>query len=434
MARLVVKNFCCINAADVKLAPLTVLIGPQASGKSIISKLTYFFYEAIASIYEVDFDFKEQTFDQYSSILIDNFKKLFPPQAWGGGAFSIEFISAPIGIKLFRSKPRKNSIGTLRLMASEPLQEIFHTFQADIKSAGEKISESKAETGMPRAYEFFWKVSRATRQKIRDILGEDFVSSQLFIPAGRSFFTSMGKAVVAFEHGGFLDPLTMSFGKQFLVMRDHISGNMMYLRSPRSEKVAKELANIREKISEKLFSGKIRLERNEEYLETSDGRKIPFSYMSSGQQELLPLWLTLNEFFDGDSANFSVYIEEPEAHLFPFSQGVLTEYLVTLLASSPGQKMLITTHSPYILAKINNLLKAGSLAARTSRKAQNSIENILPKSTWLRQESIAAYAIKGGDVVSIIGDDGLIDGDYLDGVSDEISRELNNLLEIQYAK
>jgi predicted ATP-dependent endonuclease of OLD family len=209
---------------------------------------------------------------------------------------------------------------------------------------------------------------------------------------------------------------------------------MMYLRSPRSEKVAKELANIREKISEKLFSGKIRLERNEEYLETSDGRKIPFSYMSSGQQELLPLWLTLNEFFDGDSANFSVYIEEPEAHLFPFSQGVLTEYLVTLLASSPGQKMLITTHSPYILAKINNLLKAGSLAARTSRKAQNSIENILPKSTWLRQESIAAYAIKGGDVVSIIGDDGLIDGDYLDGVSDEISRELNNLLEIQYAK
>jgi predicted ATPase len=187
-------------------------------------------------------------------------------------------------------------------------------------------------------------------------------------------------------------------------------------------------------LSEALFSGSITFDKNEEYVDTPDGRRIPFSILSSGQLELLPLWLTLNQFFDGDSANHFVYIEEPEAHLFPSTQGILTEYLVKLLGTSSSQKMLITTHSPYILGKINNLLKAGSLSENKSRRDQLKIEKVIPKSAWLKTKDVTAYAIIDRRVDRITGDDGLIDGEYLDDVSGEISRAFNELLEIEYAE
>ena len=47
MTRLTVNQFSCIEQADVELANLTIIIGPQASGKSVISKLVYFFQETI---------------------------------------------------------------------------------------------------------------------------------------------------------------------------------------------------------------------------------------------------------------------------------------------------------------------------------------------------------------------------------------------------
>ncbi len=434
MARLIIKNFSCIDDADVTLAPLTILIGPQASGKSVISKLVYFFYNEISNVYEYISELEERTFDQYSDLIQRNFKKWFPAQAWGANAFAIEFIVGPISIRISRSKPRKNSIGNLRLYISDFLKDTFASVQADIGAARDRISVSKDERTLFGNLEVVWKIQKSIQSKLRGALGGDFVASQLFIPAGRSFFSSMGKAVVAFEHGGFLDPLTITFGKHFLVMRDQLGGRRFYLNSSRSEKNLKELSSLRERLSEQLFSGTIKVDKNEEYIESKDGRKIPFAIMSSGQQELLPLWLALNEFFDRESANHFVYIEEPEAHLFPLAQGILTEYFATLLGASQGQKMLITTHSPYILAKINNLLKAGSLAAKSPKKIQNAIEDILPKQAWLTPGTTAAYAIMERKVVSILGEDGLIDGEYLDSISGEISRDFNRLLEIEYVK
>jgi hypothetical protein len=39
-----------------------------------------------------------------------------------------------------------------------------------------------------------------------------------------------------------------------------------------------------------LFGGDLRFGDESEFVQTSDGRKIPFTALSSGQQELLPMW------------------------------------------------------------------------------------------------------------------------------------------------
>src|SRR6185312_14285642 len=86
----------------------------------------------------------------------------------------------------------------------------------------------------------------------------------------------------------------------------------------------------------KILGGELKMGRNDRHLATTDGRKIPFSALSSGQQELVPLLLVTRYYSriaaaERDQPASLLYIEEPEAHLFPSSQGAITSYLASLL-------------------------------------------------------------------------------------------------------
>ncbi|WP_029033397.1 ATP-binding protein [Salinimicrobium terrae] len=63
-------------------------------------------------------------------------------------------------------------------------------------------------------------------------------------------------------------------------------------------------------------------EKEKDFILHKDNRKVNLSNASSGQQETLPLVTVLkvlnySSFFNGGA---TLYIEEPEAHLFPTAQ------------------------------------------------------------------------------------------------------------------
>jgi ABC-type amino acid transport substrate-binding protein len=125
------------------------------------------------------------------------------------------------------------------------------------------------------------------------------------------------------------------------------------------------------------------------------------------------------------------YIEEPEAHLFPAAQSVLMDFLVGALISKQQRRdLVITTHSPYILSKLNNYLKAGSLGK--SRKLSEQVSKIVPRDCWLTKDVVKAYAIEDGSLKDIIGPLGLISADYIDSISEEVSGVFDKLLDLQY--
>jgi hypothetical protein len=90
----------------------------------------------------------------------------------------------------------------------------------------------------------------------------------------------------------------------------------------------------------------------------------------------------------------------------------------------------LQTFSPYVLAKVSNLIKAGALGAK--KALAEKVAAVVEPESWLARGKTRAYAIVDRKVVDIIDKEGLIDGDYLDTVSRDIEREFSRLLDIEY--
>jgi hypothetical protein len=262
-------------------------------------------------------------------------------------------------------------------------------------------------------------------KKMSSDLGDNYTLTQVFIPAGRALYTSVGKIFAAFEQGGIFDPLTIRFGTLFNTLKENYN-RRLFSRTLKDD-LAKYARN--NAIAQSFFGGQIKIERSGEFIDHADGRQIPFAYLSSGQQELLPLWIVLDRF--KDAPHSIIYIEEPEAHLFPTAQSQIVEFLVGIFSRKDRRRVFLTTHSPYVISKMNVLIKAGSIGFST-KKNEGHVAAVIDKDAWLRKEDVAIYALLEGKLKSIIDTSGMIDSDYLDGVSNDITDDFSRLLDIEF--
>lgn len=427
MARLTVSKFSCIEHATVDIAPVTVLIGPQASGKSVISKLFYFSY---AILLEEQFSAiaEGRTLREFESTLATQFRRWFPVDAWGKRDFRIEFEAGVFKVVIRRRTSRSRR--TANEVAFSFSQYFIAQYTRLLGIARGRSRNAKRRLPTSGDFDLIFRIRNLATNRLRRDLRGEYVAGQVFIPAGRSFFTSIGKAIAAFAESSTMDPLTIEFGKQFTQMREMWPYWIRFNRRTSRKEAS------RSELTAELLGGEIKMAKDREYIQTRDGREIPFSVLSSGQQEVLPLYMALNLFLDSaapDKGRQLIYIEEPEAHLFPLSQKKLVEYLASLI-SGPRRgpvDMLITTHSPYLLSTLNNLIKAGAVADRFGRKALRRVSAVVPRPSWLKKNSVAAYAIHHGRTRQLISSEGLIDAEYLDSVSGVIAEDFLKLLQIE---
>lgn len=140
-----------------------------------------------------------------------------------------------------------------------------------------------------------------------------------------------------------------------------------------------------------------------DYVNDSDGEKFYFDehhwvklmYGSSGQQE---------------------------AHLFPIAQKDMIS-LIALMVNATDSRVIITTHSPYILTSSNILLY--------SEKVENNYRGeekpVIPRSIRLSYHKFAAYKVENAaDSLTSLMDENshMISTDYIDKVSEITNNEL----------
>ncbi|PLY10850.1 MAG: hypothetical protein C0626_04250 [Arcobacter sp.] len=93
------------------------------------------------------------------------------------------------------------------------------------------------------------------------------------------------------------------------------------------------------------------------YLKTKNNTRLDLHLASSATLETLPFIVFLKNTEDISKTFF--VIEEPEAHLHPKAQIQMAKFIVLL--SNSGAKVLVTTHSDYILNEINNCIKLDNI-------------------------------------------------------------------------
>lgn len=131
----------------------------------------------------------------------------------------------------------------------------------------------------------------------------------------------------------------------------------------------------------------------------------------------------------------NLFVEEPEQNLFPQSQWELLCQIVAAVNTAPaphaphGNAIVLTTHSPYILSALNILAKASVAMQKDPARTQATV----PAPAILPIGDIAAYHITGGQALSLIDEElGMINGNALDAVSDDIEEKTCILNEIIY--
>jgi hypothetical protein len=239
-----------------------------------------------------------------------------------------------------------------------------------------------------------------------------------------------------------LDPITVRFSQDF---------SFDYRERVPRKGLDSELTTWIDERALGILQGEVKVIGNSEIFKARDGREIPLSYLSSGTQELLPLMACLREFVGLSSAVDHLldlqkalhrrlfFLEEPETSVFPSTQNDLVR-IFARMANEPtlDASWVITTHSPYVMTAFNTLIEAWHAGNKPGKRERANA--VIPERYWINPDDFAAYAMRDGVLFPIFKRESessesvtLIDGDYLDSVSDQLGSEFEQLLDIEYA-
>lgn len=418
--RLIIKRFAGIKEIDITLSDINVFIGPQASGKSVCAKSLYYFKSFVSSLLTAVEN--EQTKRQFDKDFLQRFEHYFPSYRLNDNDFLLRYEITDLFVQVESAKSK------LKLSYSEYFAKELSNWRSTFRRSRDNPEHSEQALSNFEAIRLIRRRYFAIQAQQ---LGEVATYAQIFIPAGRSFFAILQNSIFSFlANNKAIDPFLTEFGSFYEKIKYPRVTN-----SPRDEEGNRLKSKI-DRLTESVLQGRHIFEKGHDFLQLTDGRKIGLENSSSGQQEMLPLALILGSIpFTralGSGGN-TVYIEEPEAHLFPTAQRSIVNLVATIFNQSkvPVQ-FIITTHSPYILAAFNNLLQAGNTAVKLDGVSLERLERIVPEEQLLQSASIRVYSLHQGLCQSIMSvETGLISTNLLDAISDELATQFDHILDIE---
>jgi energy-coupling factor transporter ATP-binding protein EcfA2 len=448
MERLEVRFFGPIKDAVLDIKEVNILIGPSSSGKSVLAKLLLIVkdYEQIKKVktiqavkevfnrYGIGSLLIAQTYIKYESdnhtfIISKNTvrgirKKSALLKAYNSlvsssevlGEIDYDYLDRYIKDNVFDSvktlvAPLYKELGDLPYQIYHELVRIVH-LSGDISSQIEdsyNIIEDDDEfaenlySDVERLITYAVTFSRKTVPQLRSI------QKTLYIPAERILFSLISENYFTLESSNTSLPKTLvDFG---VVMEKARQGNQVY------------------KIDFMKLAYQFRDNKN--VISHGDTR-FNLADAASGIQALVPLCLAIDftNRVSGTSNNHFI-IEEPELNLYPSQQKKLTEYLIKS-CSYNNNSLTITTHSPYVLTSLNNLIQAYNAYSAFPNK-ENQISDIVKKEFWLKFSRISAYYMNDGYAQNILDYEmKSIGAIHIDDVSEQIGEEFNSLTDIIY--
>jgi hypothetical protein len=364
-----INNFLSIKKFNWIIKPFNIITGDMASGKSLCMKLLYFFEDIFLTKILLSPYFSRRLFengnffDQLSKAFIDFF--YLKDNTWQ--SFYITYNFKANGSNFNISLKGDNNSEKKLSWECDYLKEHLAKWSSYFKS--------------PETPDMAQEVRIRIYADIRHDFLDKLPISNMFVPASRAALAIVGGENILID----------TFLKDF-------ASNKRFLLSNFDISLSKELADI-------LHVDNIKINPNDEndvMLVHKDGRTVPSLFSSSGQQELVYLLLLMEklpEISFSYGRILSIFIEEPSAHLFPEEQKKLIERIVVLFQQEKEleTRFFITTHSPYVLNSLNNILTKGALLDKY--KDQEDRINEAFDIPYLMAEEISAFFINNDGTV-----------------------------------
>jgi ABC-type cobalamin/Fe3+-siderophores transport system ATPase subunit len=407
MQRIIVKNFGPLVDIDLDIKDFMVFIGPNASGKSTLTKLIYFF-NAIPEFIEKSL---EENFSESNISLPLGINSAF----WNFHNFSF----SPIFLKETYIKFYFSTSVFVELSGSHSSNSMFiPSFSTDLNNTFKQLETLRAffKSKLPNnAIEYnvaskeFLDIRYDFKFEISKIINAAFFSfieyEKIYIPEGRSAFNENNTPNTYINKG----------------YSEYLSDTKYFFSSILETGIEDEIVN-------NVLKGKPFKTRGNQYsLRLENEFEVPFEFLSSGQKESFWLVLILKNLQQKIKAK-QIIIEEPETHLFPDSQKTLIE-LITLIANQKNNKVIITTHSHYILGAINILLNAH----RIGQIKPEAVKNIVPEELWIDNNGFFAGYLDNGIIKNIFDNEAeMLDISYLNKIAGELNQKFDELFEIEF--
>lgn len=412
-----VKNLGMIRDTEVDLRPLTIIIGPNNTSKTYLAYSIYGIWKAAHSAKNgrgiglehvaIDGDCAEISFDEDAKDVCDDMLARLSET-------TSEF-------------PKK-----LRDFFQDTSGKLFARTEISLDASAEIKAPSTIKVFMPDWVLLPGPINKSVYRSVGITLAAWFPKPLLF-PAERNAFVITYKMLEARryrllrdrgrerdlprEHGDIRYPEPIEDFLDFL--SDIELGPEPDPKDPNRKVFGLLADNIETHLhgGQKLRFQSTRLSGKELKLDINDHLSIDLYNASSSIKQITPLLLYLR--FQAKPGDFLI-IDEPEMNLHPETQARLLEALALIV--NAGIRILLTTHSPYFMDHLNNLV-AGDHKRPTVLKKQAKHLYMQDTQAFLKMDQVSAYVMEGGDLRSLKDPDYGIRWDTLSNVSGDIQQK-----------
>ncbi|WP_426091075.1 AAA family ATPase [Flavobacterium sp. DSR3-2] len=446
-AKLIVKNFGPLKDIEIEVREMVTFIGAQASGKSTLAKLLSILEnEEFRRNNKIKFDDELKKYNIFSYVSeksIISYKTFDPKSSYPNiSSFNFNFSegkseknSPLINFNVFKEynavkKPEdtedlQKSISTgiyldlsvYSLLNNEKIYEIFNTEEQKVKFEiifanirnGKRFLQQEDIKSILEIQEKELNLENYINlyEKLIELFPFIYLDDSIYIPAERSFLHLISENALGLINNNIQIPKhLLEIGQEY-------------------EKAIQTIKELPLNIINKNF--KYKREGKTSYIYHNESERVDLLESASGLQSIIPI-LLLVEYSKSlkEKYNFNFVVEEPELNLYPKAQHELIKYLVKNCLFD-RKNLILTTHSPFVLASINNLL----LAFDKGKTKPTEVNKIIKKESWLDPKNFIAYELKNGKAKKIMNDKlGQIQENMIDNVSDAFSDEFDKLLDL----
>ena len=418
-----VENFGPIKKAEIDLRPLTVFVGESNTGKTYLSALIYAFQRTFDGISQVPW--LPHRIIQLDRISRSRHSRLSPQVSREETQEMLEKLGVTGQPFKFSDLPQwlQDRLQSDLVDSERFKDELRRCF--DLESASELIKftngqhdEMKVSLEIREKNQILWSFGvynsdsevtidgfvnedtvlrhddRAALREILDtgdwrrepvrIFNSNAPAESYYLPAARSGLMQSHGMIVS----SLVDRATRVGLEQFSeipTFSGMIADFLKQIISYKERRVSSgEMSGIAKILEDEVLRGGIEIRKPAagypefRYRPQKSEQALRMSQSSSMVSELAPLVFFLRDVVrPGDT----LIIEEPEAHLHPAAQTKVAFILTHLVRG--GVRVIITTHSDWLLEQIGNLIREGEVMKLGKNQSEPT--------TWLTKEEVGAW-------------------------------------------